>query len=309
MRIEYLEEFCQLVATPNLSHVAKERHMSPSALSKHISMLEREFGTTFFLRTTSGLQLTREGSLFYTKISSELDALTSALASARLEFNSSKGRLTIATNRENANGIKRIISNASRKANLELGMNVEVLQQRTPCSIDMLDEGLADFLVLDSSPSFCPKGVDSLELARLGMVCVVDKDSPLAGKPSVSFGEDLWNYPIIKLGSPSFSVGWDRVKSLMEERGIAPTARPLMIDSLADLEFLSHLGGALLLPEDSVESIGDAESAPFAVIPISDSEASFIVRVVWRKDHINADMTRFIDFLKGYLKEVREAVF
>ena len=307
MRIEHLEEFCQLVVTPNLSHVAKERHMSPSALSKHISMLESEFGAVFFLRTTSGLQLTREGSLFYTKISSELDALTNALASAKLEFNSGKGRLTIATNRENATAIKRLISNASRRANLEFGMNVEVLQQRVPCGVDMLDEGSADFLVLSGPSASHLKGIDSIELARLGMVCVVDKDSPLAAKPSVSFNEDLWNYPIIKLGSPAFSAGWDRVKGLMAERGITPTVRPLMIDSLADLEFLSHLGGALPLPEDSAESIGDADHAPFAVVPISDPEASFVVRLAWRKDHVSTDMARFIEFLKDYLEEARGA--
>lgn len=277
--------------------------MSPSALSKHVSMIEREFGATFFLRTTSGLQLTREGARFYERISSELGALTNALESARSDFEARGSSLTIAMNRENPGAIKRLLSNVSRVAKLELDTNVEILQKDTLYGLKEFEADSVDFFVVRGASFSQMKRFNSLEIARSRLVCIVDKDSPLASKPSVTFKDDLWNYPLVKLGAPSFQAGWSWIEGLMVDQGINPPVKPLILDSLADLEFLPRLGGALLMPTVSAGSIGDESYSPFVVLPVSEPEAYICINIVWRKGQADASMAGFIDLLEDYLKD------
>lgn len=60
MRLSYLKEFVSLASYTKLTTAARALHMSPSTLSQHLAVLEREIGCELFSRE-NGFALTRAG--------------------------------------------------------------------------------------------------------------------------------------------------------------------------------------------------------------------------------------------------------
>lgn len=60
-----MEVFVRVVEHGNFSAAARALHLTPSAISKLISRLEDRLGVSLLVRSTRGLQLTREGQIFY----------------------------------------------------------------------------------------------------------------------------------------------------------------------------------------------------------------------------------------------------
>ncbi|MDX8291550.1 LysR family transcriptional regulator [Metabacillus indicus] len=63
MRIEWLEAFQKTVETKSFTKASEQLHMSQPALSKQIRSLESYFGCQLFVRSASGVVLTKEGEL------------------------------------------------------------------------------------------------------------------------------------------------------------------------------------------------------------------------------------------------------
>lgn len=80
MKIETLEEFCDLANSLSFSTTAKKHFVSHSSLSKHISALENELGCKLFLRTSHEVHLTPEGQRFLNHARVILEARDAALA-------------------------------------------------------------------------------------------------------------------------------------------------------------------------------------------------------------------------------------
>ncbi|HEY8909994.1 MAG TPA: LysR family transcriptional regulator [Desulfosporosinus sp.] len=69
--------FKEVAETNNITLSAKNLHMSQPCISLQIQNLESEYGVRFFDRTNKGVTLTKEGEIFYARIRSILDILTS----------------------------------------------------------------------------------------------------------------------------------------------------------------------------------------------------------------------------------------
>ncbi len=67
--------FYEVCRTLNISRAAKELYISQPAISKSISRLEENLGTTLFIRNSRGVQLTDEGRLLYDHARAAFEAL------------------------------------------------------------------------------------------------------------------------------------------------------------------------------------------------------------------------------------------
>ncbi len=63
MHIEYLENFYKVATAKSISKVAKEIHISQSALSQQISKLENDFNAILLERSNKGVKLTEKGKI------------------------------------------------------------------------------------------------------------------------------------------------------------------------------------------------------------------------------------------------------
>lgn len=80
MTTERLNEFAVLASLLNFSKAAEKLYITQSILSRHIIDMEKELGTTLFLRDTHGVSLTDEGKYFLREIQPLLKKTDDALS-------------------------------------------------------------------------------------------------------------------------------------------------------------------------------------------------------------------------------------
>ena len=67
MDLRHLRAFAAVADSRSFSKAARQLQIAQPPLSRHIRQLENEIGVKLFLRTTSGVELTREGALLLEK--------------------------------------------------------------------------------------------------------------------------------------------------------------------------------------------------------------------------------------------------
>lgn len=65
METTYLQEYVRVADRGSFTAAARELHLTQSTLSKHVAVLEREFGAELFVRDRSGISMTAAGKLLY----------------------------------------------------------------------------------------------------------------------------------------------------------------------------------------------------------------------------------------------------
>ena len=65
METAHLSEFAKVADCGSFTAAARELHLTQSALSKHVALLEREFGANLFVRDRNGVSLTEAGGVLY----------------------------------------------------------------------------------------------------------------------------------------------------------------------------------------------------------------------------------------------------
>ena len=84
-RIDAMALFVTAIDTGSLSAAARERGLSLSSVSRHLTMLEERIGTRLIIRSTRKLALTEAGRAYYEKakrLITEIDELESSLTAA-----------------------------------------------------------------------------------------------------------------------------------------------------------------------------------------------------------------------------------
>src|SRR6185436_19508156 len=67
MDLRHLRAFAAVAESRSFSKAARQLRIAQPPLSRHIRQLENEIGVTLFVRTTVGVQLTREGTVLLEK--------------------------------------------------------------------------------------------------------------------------------------------------------------------------------------------------------------------------------------------------
>ena len=73
MRIEQLEYFLEIARTGSINRAAENLFLTQPGLSSAVKSLEKELGTTLLIRTSSGIDLTKDGQVIAENASAVLD--------------------------------------------------------------------------------------------------------------------------------------------------------------------------------------------------------------------------------------------
>jgi len=87
--------FKSVAETKSINSSAKKLHMSQSGISLHIKNLENKYGARFFDRTNQGVNLTKEGQIFYGHVMGVLNLLSNAREKISALANDQKRRIYI----------------------------------------------------------------------------------------------------------------------------------------------------------------------------------------------------------------------
>lgn len=87
VNLELYRIFYIVAKNKNMTRASEELHISEPAISQSIKKLEEQLGGTLFLRSNKGMELTKEGEMFYNYVRGALELINNA----ENEFTSFKG--------------------------------------------------------------------------------------------------------------------------------------------------------------------------------------------------------------------------
>lgn len=223
-----IRAFAMAAREGSFSLAAGRLGVTPSAVSQHVTALEREVGAPLFLRRRQGLELTRAGAALH-DLADRWTSLGTALEE-RLT-----GYSTLAT------GSLRVVANSPRPALQHIaafghavpGVEISFTLLDWTSAMASLRERRADVGVI-TEPASLP-GWRRREIGRAAYRAYMRPDHPLAGRDALSLSE-LAHETVLLPEEGSFTRRY--VGRVLEERGLAlprtmsTTTFPLMREAV-----------------------------------------------------------------------------
>lgn len=97
LKLSYLAEYVMLAKTLNFSKTAEQMYITQPALSRHITMIEKQMGAKLFLRDTRNVSMTPAGHEVYSAFIEILDKYQLAREKAQMLSSGQSGSLIISS--------------------------------------------------------------------------------------------------------------------------------------------------------------------------------------------------------------------
>lgn len=250
MEIHRLKGFVAIVREGNLTRAAERLHLSQSALSTQLRLLEEELGLALFRRTSKGMELTEAGR----EISHFIDGVLEAADRLKLKAQAlgQGGGETVHIGLNADPSFLRIGAINRRLAKLHGELNVIFLTSQTVRTAQLLRQGQLDLAF------FYGDSVDAdLRHRRLAEVrfCVV---IPLPLLPA--FGRLDWAevaaLPWVWVGSDS--PPYDAMLEQLEQRRLTPSRAVKTVDEHIVKELVVDGQGVAVMREDEARPLARA---------------------------------------------------
>lgn len=290
MNLKQLSWFVELVKNGNFTKAAKKLYIDQSTLSKGIKAMEADIGVPLVDRAANGFRLTPQGEILYrmggetlTNIDEKLEHLMDCVNAER------GGKVRV--------GIPPVIDTAYfadiiPKFEQEYpDIKLEVVEIGANIVRDKVDSGEIDVGVV-----ILPLVSDAfhiLPVFKSDIVCIVNKEHPLARKEAISFRE-LKEEPILSLDS-SYML-YNRTVSLCYAAGFEVTFKLLtpQWDMLARLCELNY--GVGILPRPIMAYF---RSENIKLLSLKEPEFPWNIALIVRKDkYLNNPVRKFQEFVK-----------
>ncbi|HWU11853.1 MAG TPA: LysR substrate-binding domain-containing protein [Streptomyces sp.] len=228
----------------HFGRAARRLHISQSALSRQIRLLEDRLDLRLFRRSSHAVGLTPAGKELVGDARRVVDALEAFGDSARRWARTPSGRLVVgAVGGETAMPYVRGIAEQLRAEHPRLELEMRTLNFTDQFA--HLLQGHVD-AVFYRPP--VPEGIALLELATEPRVVCVPADSPLARKQAVTM-DDLAGWPVVAMPPSVPSVWWDFWAVDPRPDGSRVTYGPVVTDVEALFLAIAGSGAICFLPE------------------------------------------------------------
>lgn len=287
MTLHQIRYFLSVCRTGSISKTAQEYYVSVQSVSKTISAMETELGTTLFSRSSFGLVPTADGKIVQKQLEKayhEIEALP-ALLNARRSGKIGSFRLCFAF------GVMKGIGASILDKFKQLYPDIEILLE------DHIDSECEKLLLQDrvdvivSIGRLTENNLLSCMLCSEQSYCIIHKDHPLYKKPFTV--RDLLEYKILYM--PSDFRGALPLEELEQKYGIH--VKETFVSSQFDLlkNMAERNQGIFIIPECGMYPISpDVEYVPFP-----DSSYTWDVYATIKADNTNPSAKLFYDFCCG----------
>ena len=199
INIELYKIFYYVAKNHNITKTANELHITQPSVSKSIKSLEEQLDCTLFLRGKYGVELTKEGKVFYEKIKDAFSIIKSAEDSLENMINLDEGVINIGA----SNTItKKFLLPYLKDFHEEFpNIKINIMTDTTKTNMNNMRNGIVDLLILNL-PYPIPNDFDTIDLCDLHDVFVANKDFEDLKNKKLSI-KDLNNYPLVLLAEGS----------------------------------------------------------------------------------------------------------
>jgi DNA-binding transcriptional LysR family regulator len=305
MDISVLRSFLEVARRGSFAAVARDRNLTPSAISRMIQTLEDELGVRLIQRTTRRLSLTEAGRIYFERIEPLLDEIEAARLVVADSGTQPRGTLRITTSV--SFGQKCVVPLLPRftAAYPELGIDLLI----SDAMVDIIAEGIDVAIRLGrrSDPAFVAGTtlIASQLLATRYLVCASREYLDRRGMPQCP--ADLADHECLLLPLAGFRSSWMFRNGQGEQTEIAVKGR-VTISAVAAIHQCALAGmGLALLPHWLVA--GDlASGALVHILPEYQATATDFDRAVWilypSRVYVPLKTQVFADFLRQELRSV-----
>ena len=147
--LELYRVFYTVAKYKHMTKASIELHISQPAISQSIKKLEEQLGGTLFLRSNKGMQLTKEGEMFYEYVKSALELINNAENEFTSFKNLTKGEIKIGCS---TTLTKLILMDCLKKFHIDYpNININITNDLTDNLINDLKLGKLDFVIFNES--------------------------------------------------------------------------------------------------------------------------------------------------------------
>ena len=275
VELRHLRAFVAVAEEGTFTRAARRLHLSQPPLSKQVRQLERELGTTLFVRRPDGIELTRDGAMLLERAQAALTAirrvrgvheigqLARASAAARHRVglvgsggtHSSPSRPTVSRNAHRGRG-----------------------QLLGPQS----HEGTAHGRVRGANSPWTRRVYDSQPLFEEHFIVLLADSHPLASRKSIQLSQ-LANDPLLLYDRDLGPSVYDKTLALFKAAGVQPHvvgAQPPPYAQGAMMLVASRQGYYLGIASPFTQT---HRVSGVAVVPLDEPDARLQVRIAWRR--------------------------
>lgn len=303
MRIEYLQEYLVVASVLNLSKAATELHTSVSALSKHMTSIEKELGVKLLRRTTTQVTLTAAGRQFLEDTLTIGDQYDRAIERLGALSHPSGGNLRIVLGVRTPALLK---SATQAKADME-SAHVAV-DYSTPAFRNYYES--AEQPEIDAVVTYATRNIPShlevIELKQDPWVAIVPNSHPLAASKRVSLVDDLSEHAIIRLKGTFFKAGFDTIAEAFEDYGVKPRSRYSVVSSFDDLNLNPDFTSVLILPSGSLGMLTCISPVTHTILTFKE-DLSFKLSLVFQESKRSDRLITYSQALKTRLENIAKA--
>lgn len=308
MHIELFGEFVVLAEELNYHSAARRLNVAQSTLSKHIAVLEREYGTALFARDRGGVTLTASGSVLLESAKEICDAFE---RSRRLMAPRERRALYVAGELDNPSAypvVSRAVGAFMAHDSSCVPHIVPSLSLAPEAVVGTLSRGEADCAVLSvdhralSVPGLSGE-VAIRRLFRSPFVAIVAPTNPLARKGLLHLS-DLAGCTLMQLVGPRYSPAWKIVERQLRTAKVPFATAPFAALTPYDFMGVDLLSSVLLFSVasgiPSPDLLGGA-----ATVPVAPEELCLDISALWLTDSPMAGKAgEFADALEEAYREL-----
>ena len=307
MQVDLFREFITLAEELNFHSAARRLNLTQSTLSKHIAVLEREYGTSLFNRDRFGVALTGGGAALLESariIAEEYERSCELMATT-----TSRSTLLVAGELDNPSCVEIV----SRTLGLFANAQPSCKPSFVPFTTAALDAHVAALLSaeadvtvlkLDRRALSARPDVSRFEcrlVSTLPVFALMSQRNPLANEGCLRLS-DLTGCTLIRLVGPRFSPSWRLIERQLHRASLPFTTTPVAVNSTLDCINLDLRSSVLLMPHLTFDE-STQEASHVVAVPVDPAELNVSLYALSLKGPRSGLVNDFVDALAQTYEE------
>jgi len=285
MELRHLRAFVAVAEEGTFTKAARRLHISQPPLSKQIQQLERELGTTLFIRRRDGVELTRDGTMLLERAQTALTAFHD-FEDYTKSVSSRVRPLRIGIGWGLWEAVERIRSHHEQRFPEMRIVADDLCTERSAALEKRID-------VAVTRPPVDPELYESEPLFEEQFVAILSAEHPLASRTSLRLAE-LANEPLLMYDRCVGPGVYDKTLSLIKAAGVQP--------HMVGAQPPPYAPGAMMLVA-SRQGYYIGIASPFtqthrvsgiAVVPLNEPDARLEIRIAWRHGETSRCVSEFV---------------
>jgi LysR family transcriptional regulator, transcriptional activator of the cysJI operon len=285
MDVELFEEFGMIAKHGNLSEAARELHVTQSALSRHLSTLEKRFGVELFDRATSPMRLTPEGEAFLhwsSVISNSYKKMTDSMNG----FRGNRPQVLRASGLLESDTAAVFKAACRSLKDEDPRFSVSLLADVGQTPFDLIRSGDLDVAVEPFSGMVDVHDMQSIPIARETSHILMERTHPWADRSALGL-DDIRMGSFVSLRTNKDHANRKHLQDICRRHGF-PGDVPGNLETRNSSSFSEVLlaglnDGLLMLPESVAKRLCANERGEYVSIPCEVPECDYDIRLFYSK--------------------------